>query len=243
MTEARCRTIDTVVLVIGGGVAGCMAAIPALEAGLDVTVCEKGKVLDHCGSVGCGVDHYLTIMESGPEWDTPEFLLKHVPELTDGIVDMAVTSRVIHEMPRVLRKIESFGVNFKDPRFNDYYRLRSFGLPGTYHINFDGTDFKKQIGQRVRKLKGAVLTRTMAVQILTEDNQVYGALAFNFRTGEWIAIRARSSWPPVKSIVSLSTRPALLSIAGTRRITRATPRLWVIERAPCSPIWSSSKPR
>ena len=192
MTESAWKTIETDVLIIGGGVAGCMAAIPALEAGLEVYVCEKGKVLDHCGSVGCGVDHYLTIMDSGPEWDTPEFLLKHVPELTDGIVDMAVTSRVIHEMPRVLKKIETFGVNFKDPRYNDYYRLRSFGLPGTYHINFDGTYFKRQIGQRVRKLKGNVLTRTMAVQILAEDNQIYGALAFNFRTGEWLAIRARA---------------------------------------------------
>jgi len=186
------KMLDTDVLVIGGGVAGCMAAIPALEAGLDVLVCEKGKVLDHCGSVGCGVDHYLTIMESGPEWDTPEFLLKYVPELTDGIVDMAVTSRVIHEMPRILHKIETFGVDFKDPRYGDYYRLRSFGLPGTYHINFDGTEFKKHIGQQVRKKKGTVLTRTMAVQLLTEDNRVYGALAFNFRTGEWYAIRARA---------------------------------------------------
>jgi succinate dehydrogenase/fumarate reductase flavoprotein subunit len=190
--NADWNTIDTDVLVIGGGVAGCMAAIPALEAGLQVVVCEKGKVLDHCGSVGCGVDHYLTIMESGPEWDTPEFLLKYVPQLTDGIVDMAVTSRVIHEMPRVLRRIESFGVDFKDPRYGDYYRLRSFGLPGTYHINFDGTEFKKHIGQQVRKKKGTVLTRTMAVQLLTEDNRVYGALAFNFRTGEWFAIRARA---------------------------------------------------
>ena len=184
------RSVDTDVLVIGGGVAGCMAAIPALEAGLSVVVCEKGKVLDHCGSVGCGVDHYLTIMDSGPEWDTPEFLIKHVPELTDGIVDMAVTSRVIHEMPKVLHKIETFGVNFKDPRYNDYYRLRSFGLPGTYHINFDGTEFKKHIGQHVRKLKGTVLTRTMAVQILVEDGRIYGAIAFNFRTGEWLVIRA-----------------------------------------------------
>jgi adenylylsulfate reductase subunit A len=190
--SAEWNTIDTDVLVIGGGVAGCMAAIPALEAGLNVVVCEKGKVLDHCGSVGCGVDHYLTIMESGPEWDTPEFLIKHVPGLTDGIVDMAVTSRVIHEMPRVLRRIESFGVDFKDPRYGDYYRLRSFGLPGTYHINFDGTEFKKHIGQQVRKKKGTVLTRTMAVQLLTDDNRVYGALAFNFRTGEWFAIRANA---------------------------------------------------
>jgi adenylylsulfate reductase subunit A len=184
--------MDTDVLVVGGGVAGSMAAIPALEAGLKVIICEKGKILDHCGSIGCGVDHYLTVMDSGPEWDTPEFLLKHVPELTDGIVDMAVAGRVIHEMPRIFRKIESLGVDFKDRQTGDYYRLRSFGLPGTYHINFDGTDFKKHLGERVRKGKATVLMRTMVVQLLTEDNRAYGAIAFNFRSGEWYAIRAKS---------------------------------------------------
>ena len=186
------NTIETDVLVVGGGVAGSMAAIPALEAGHKVVICEKGKVLDHCGSIGCGVDHYLTVMDTGPEWDTPAFLIKHVPELTDYIVDMAVASRVIHEMPRIFRKIESFGVDFKDKQTGDYYRLRSFGLPGTYHINFDGTDFKKQIGERVRKGKATVLMRTMVVQLLVRDNRAYGALAFNFRTGEWFAIRAKA---------------------------------------------------
>lgn len=185
-------TMDTDLLVVGGGVAGSMAAIPALEAGLKVVICEKGKILDHCGSIGCGVDHYLTVMDTGPEWDTPEFLLKHVPDLTDGIVDMAVAGRVIHEMPRIFRKIESLGVNFKDRQTGDYYRLRSFGLPGTYHINFDGTDFKKHLGERVRKGKATVLMRTMVVQLLTEDNRAYGAIAFNFRSGEWYAIRAKA---------------------------------------------------
>lgn len=184
--------MDTDLLVVGGGVAGSMAAIPALEAGLQVVICEKGKVLDHCGSIGCGVDHYLTVMDTGPEWDTPEFLIRHVPELTDGIVDMAVAGRVIREMPRIFRKLESLGVDFKDKQTGTYYRLRSFGLPGTYHINFDGTDFKKQIGERVRKGKATVLMRTMVVQLLTRDNRAYGALAFNFRTGEWFAIRAKA---------------------------------------------------
>lgn len=191
MTEDFTR-LDTDVLVVGGGVAGSMAAIPALEAGLKVVICEKGKVLDHCGSIGCGVDHYLTIMDSGPEWDTPEFLLKHVPELTDGIVDMAVAGRVIREMPRIFRKIESLGVDFRDRQTGDYYRLRSFGLPGTYHINFDGTDFKKHLGERVRKGKATVLMRTMVVQLLVKDNRAYGAVAFNFRSGEWTVIRAKA---------------------------------------------------
>jgi adenylylsulfate reductase subunit A len=186
------NSIDTDVLVVGGGVAGSMAAIPALEAGLKVVVCEKGKVLDHCGSIGCGVDHYLTVMDSGPEWDTPEFLIRHVPELTDYIVDMAVAGRVIREMPRIFRKIESFGVDFRDRKTGDYYRVRSFGLPGAYHINFDGTEFKKHIGERVRKGKATVLMRTMVVQLLVADNRAYGAIAFNFRTGEWHVIRARA---------------------------------------------------
>ena len=183
--------IDTDVLIVGGGVAGSMAAIPPLEAGLKVVICEKGKVLDHCGSIGCGVDHYLTVMDTGPEWDTPEFLIEHVPELTDYVVDMAVAGKVIHEMPRVFRKLESFGVDFTDKRLGTYYRLRSFGLPGTYHINFDGTDFKKHIGEHVRKGKATVLTRTMVVQVLTDENRAYGGIAFNFRTGEWYAIRAQ----------------------------------------------------
>ena len=184
--------LETDLLVVGGGVAGSMAAIPVLEAGHKVIICEKGKVLDHCGSIGCGVDHYLTVMDTGPEWDTPEFLIKHVPELTDYIVDMAVAGRVIHEMPRIFRKLESLGIDFKDRKTGDYYRVRSFGLPGTYHINFDGTDFKKHIGERVRKGKATVLMRTMVVQLLVKDNRAYGAIAFNFRTGEWYAIRAKT---------------------------------------------------
>ncbi|MEJ2291280.1 MAG: FAD-dependent oxidoreductase [Deinococcales bacterium] len=184
--------LETDVAVVGGGVAGCMAAIPALEAGLEVVICDKGKLLERSGSVGGGVDHYLTVMETGPEWDTPEFLLKHIPDLTDGIVDMEVTDRVVREMPRVLRKLEELGVDFKDPRTGTYDRHRSFGLPGAYHINFDGTRFKHHIGQRVRRGKATVLARTMGVQVLVEDGRAYGVLAFDIRSGQWTFIRARA---------------------------------------------------
>ncbi len=34
--------------------------------------------------------------------------------------------------------------------------------------------------------------RTMALQVLVDDNRAYGALAFNFRTGEWICVRAKA---------------------------------------------------
>jgi succinate dehydrogenase/fumarate reductase flavoprotein subunit len=37
-----------------------------------------------------------------------------------------------------------------------------------------------------------VLMRTMVVQLLERDNRIYGAVAFNFRTGEWFTIRAKA---------------------------------------------------
>lgn len=184
--------IDTDVVVVGGGVAGCLAAIAGCEAGLNVVICDKGQLIERSGSVGGGVDHFLTVMETGPEWDTPEFLLKHVPELTDGLVDMEVTDRVIRGMPKMLRKLESIGVDFTDPITGQYYRHRSFGLPGTYHLNFDGSKFKTFIGRAARVGGSRVLPRTMVTQVLIHENRAYGVIAFNFRTGEWYAIRAKA---------------------------------------------------
>jgi len=38
------KVIETDVLVIGGGVAGCVAAVKASEYGVDVTVLEKAAI-------------------------------------------------------------------------------------------------------------------------------------------------------------------------------------------------------
>jgi succinate dehydrogenase/fumarate reductase flavoprotein subunit len=99
---------------------------------------------------------------------------------------------VIEAMPRTLRKLESLGVDFTDPRTGTYDRHRSFGLPGTYHINFDGTQFKHHIGQTVRRGKATLLARTMGAQVLVEDGKAYGVLGFDIRTGAWYAVRAKA---------------------------------------------------
>lgn len=184
--------IETDVVIVGGGVAGCLAAVAAAERGLRVVICEKGQLIERCGSVGGGVDHFLTIMETGPEWDTPEFLVRHLPELTDGIVDLEVADRVIRELPKMLRKLESLGVDFRDPVTGSYYRHRAFGLPGTYHLNFDGSKFKHYIGRAARRGKTTVLPRTMVTQLLVSENEAFGVAGFNFRTGEWYLVRAKS---------------------------------------------------
>jgi adenylylsulfate reductase, subunit A len=134
-------------------------------------------------------------MNTGPEWDTPEFLLMHIPALTDGLVDMEVAERVIHEMPVVLRNLEAMGIDFTDPDTGDYLRTRAFGLPGEYHLNFDGNRFKYRIAKAVKRAGSKLIGRTMITDILVDDQtgEAYGGLGFNVRTGECYVIRARAT--------------------------------------------------
>lgn len=190
----RPTSIDTDVLVVGGGVAGCLAALEACEGGAHVLVVDKAKMLERAGSVGGGVDQYLTAMNSGPKWDTPEYLLMHIPKLTDGLADMEVAERVVHEMPQVLRKLEGAGVDFTDPETGDYLRTRAFGLPGQYHLNFDGTRFKYHIARAAKGAGTRLLGRTMITELLVDPdtNRAYGAVGVNVRSGEWYVIRAQA---------------------------------------------------
>ena len=51
------KVIETDVLIIGGGIAGCPTAAKAADHGLKVTLIEKAKP-ERSGSAGQGIDHY-----------------------------------------------------------------------------------------------------------------------------------------------------------------------------------------
>ncbi len=189
------QIIETDVVVVGGGVAGCLAVVGAAEAGARVVVCEKGGIIERSGSVGAGVDHFIAVLEEGPEWDTPEYLLRHVPALTEGVTDMDVAARMIYGLKGMVRRLEEMGVDFHDPDSPPdipYYRHRAFGLPGEYHINFDGKDFKHVIGRAARKTGAKVLERVMVSEILMQDGHPRGVVAFHIRHGALYLVLARA---------------------------------------------------
>ena len=54
------RIIETDVLVVGGGCAGCLVAAKAKEHGLDVTLAEKAHT-SRSGSAAAGLDHNTSL--------------------------------------------------------------------------------------------------------------------------------------------------------------------------------------
>ena len=109
--EQKIQTIETDIVIIGGGVAGCLAALGAAEVGAKVVICEKGGIIERSGSIAAGVDHYIAILEEGPEWDTPEYLLRHIPAVTEGVTDMDAAARLVYGLKGMVKFLEDLGVD------------------------------------------------------------------------------------------------------------------------------------
>ncbi len=89
--------LDTDVLVVGGGIAGCCTAAKAAEKSLKIILSEKAKT-DRSGSSGQGIDHYgifpregVTPLELVTRWE-------HAQSATNGDGRFA---RGIMRTPRV----------------------------------------------------------------------------------------------------------------------------------------------
>ena len=67
--------VSTDVLIIGGGIAGCHAAISAAKKGAKVAVVEKGAVL-RSGAGGDGVDHWHLACTNPASRITPEEMVE-----------------------------------------------------------------------------------------------------------------------------------------------------------------------
>ena len=58
--DEMAEVIATDVLILGGGLAGCMAAMKAREHGVDVVIMDK-EAIRRSGDAACGMDHFPNV--------------------------------------------------------------------------------------------------------------------------------------------------------------------------------------
>ncbi len=185
------RELETDVLILGGGLAGVNAALGAAEMGADVMVVDKGHI-DRSGDIGGGVDHFLAYLETGPAWDTPDAFLGYVEKIGKGTNHLGhIESLYCAELPAAIERMARIG-NPLTQRDGTFYRTASMGQPGPYWINFNGKRLKPKLGKAVRRAGCKVFGRCVTVDLLTNDGQVVGALAYHFRANRFLVFRAKS---------------------------------------------------
>ena len=196
--------LDTDVLVLGGGIAGCHAAINARRRGVRVLVVEK-EATKWSGNGGAGVDHWLSACTNPCSRVTPDEFTDRV--LTDcGGYDCGPLRYVnACESWDALRDCEAMGMKIRDSQgefegadFRDPETglLFAYDYQNRIDIRVYGHNVKPCLHAEMRRLGVDIVDRVMVTALLTEPaaqgTRVSGAMGINTRTGAFMIVRARA---------------------------------------------------
>lgn len=179
------ETIKTDILIIGGGSAGCMAAIEAKDAKpeLDVTVMEKAHIR-RSGALARGMEALNVVILPGIT--TPEEYVQYLTATFEGIVNQDLCYLEAVESLKVVKELEDWGVEFPKDKVGRYRRS------GRFMVDMRG-DLKPLLARQVTRRGVKVLNRTMATSLLTREGAVAGATGLDVRTGYFIVCVAKAT--------------------------------------------------
>ena len=174
--------IKTDLLIIGGGTAGCMAAIFAKRAApsCTVTIVEKAHIR-RSGCLAMGLNAVNAHLVSG----TPEDYLAYVRHDNYDIVRDDLVLSIGRRLNRMTAEIERLGVPFPRTPQGDFI-ARS-----PRSILMHGELLKPLLADAVTTAGVTVLNRSPVFRLLCNANgEVSGALAYSMRTQEFVHLSA-----------------------------------------------------
>lgn len=180
--ESR-KILHTDILIIGGGTAGCYAALTIREkSDYSVIIAEKANI-KRSGCLAAGVNAINAYIVKGRK---PEDYVDYAKKDADGIVREDLLMTMSEGLNRVTAKMESLGlVILKDE--NGEYVAR-----GNRNIKINGENMKPLLAAAVEKLKDVtVINRINITDYILEDNTIKGAYGFSIDDGTAYEIRAK----------------------------------------------------
>jgi len=203
------RLIEADVLIIGGGIAGLMSAIRAAEIGARVVVAEKANT-NFSGAGATGNDHFMCYIpeEHGPDVEpiVDEFQLGQ----QGGLRNRNFIRTWLLRSEEIIKLWDEWGIPMK---YNGKYEFAGHAFPGQpiHHIHYSGKDQKKIMTEQALKRGVEIINRVMCFDLITEGEEVIGAIGINTREDELVTFKAKSVILGTGSVMRLypaSTTPA-----------------------------------
>ena len=198
------------VIILGGGIAGCHAAVHAARRGAKVVIVDKGPVI-RSGSGGAGVDHWHAACTNPCSSVTPDQMMEAVRAFGDysyGEFGNGITCYIqckesydalmdVEKMGVKVRDVddEFVGAEFRDEKTKlmfayDYVNKTCIRVNGGAHI-------KVALYNELRRLGVQIYDRIMVTSLLTEGGKqgarLVGATGFSVRTGEFYIFNAKAA--------------------------------------------------
>ena len=197
--------VSTDVLVIGAGVAGCMAALVASESGADVVLVEKAWV-DRSGQAGAGNDHIMAHFNQSPE-DSDAAVNEWAKQ--DTLCDVSVYDSVVTKnIPEVVRRLESFGIKFfKKRKTGEYLRTQSLGQPAAWWLMIKNADFlKPKLANALRRSSVKLYNWVMVTDLFkSKEGKIVGACGFGIRKSSFYVFNSKCTILATGDVVRLAT--------------------------------------
>lgn len=187
--------VKTDVLVIGGGGAGCWAALKASEHDLDVTLLNK-YTLGKSGTTIVGIITYEAVMgELGilPE-DTEDIFFEDIVKGGSYLGEQNLIEIFIRNSKQTVLDYENLGVKWN--KVNGKFDVAK--LPGMTHPrgcfvdHRTGLALQKALVRAIGKRKNIRYLERKAIKLLRAGGRVVGALALNIHNGTFTKISAKS---------------------------------------------------
>lgn len=183
--------VDSDVLVVGGGMAGCGAAYESRFWGRDkkIVIVEKANI-ERSGAVAQGL--YAINCYMGMQWNEnqPEDFVKYASNDLMGLVREDLAYDIGRHVDSTVHKFEEWGLPImKDPDSGRYLR------EGKWQIMIHGESYKPIVAEAARKAASEVYNRIMVTHLLMDKRdrkRVAGAAGFNVRTGDYYVFKAKA---------------------------------------------------
>lgn len=176
-SERKIVTLETDLLVLGTGAAGCGAALAARRAGIRTLMVDKGK-LESSGCLGGGNDHFLAVLGTNDPDDTVDDLVRFYLKPCSGFSESMLRGWG-RTMPLMVNFLEGLGVKLLHRADGGYLRTAGRGEPA-WHINIaEGQRIKRLVAGHLRSLGTDVLDHVMITRLLVRDGRAAGAVGYN----------------------------------------------------------------
>ena len=177
------KILHTDILIIGGGTAGCYAALTIREqSDYSIVIAEKANI-KRSGCLAAGVNAINAYIVDGRK---PEDYVEYAKKDADGIVREDLLMTMSEGLNRVTHKMENLGlVILKDENGNYVAR-------GNRNTKINGENMKPLLAKAVEKLEDVtILNRINITDYIVEENEIKGAFGFSIEEGTAYEIRAK----------------------------------------------------
>ena len=201
----KVNEITSDVLVLGGGVAGCRAAISAAKYGAKTVVVERSHA-KRSGGGGAGVDHWHGAVTNPCSKVTPEEYTQAIYESAQGYTSGHARYIVAREGWDTFLELEQMGVRIRD--VNDEFKgapfrdeetklMFAYNYENRHILRIWGHNLKPCVYNEMKRQGVEIYNRIVVTSLLTEGGKqggrVVGATGVNTRTGEFYVFKSKAT--------------------------------------------------